>query len=249
MNGEPTQFEPELELEDPFLGDIIGGLFGETEAEYEDPFLGDILGGLFGETEAEYEDPFLGDILGGLFGETEAEYEEPFLGDILPGVGDILGGLMGEAEEMELLAEAATQAESEAEAEGFIGALVPLAAKFLPKLLPIAKNLLPKALSAARRVTPNLIKNVTRLGRKMRKHPRTRPLVRTLPTIVRNTVKTVGKAAAAGKPVTPAAAVKTMAHHAQRILRSPARRRACIVRTPRLAHRCRCKNHIHFTIS
>src|SRR5713226_5292977 len=91
-NGE---YELEEEQEDPFLGDILGGLTGESEEEMEE----------------ELEDPFLGDILGGLMGETEEEMEEeledPFLGDIVGAIPGILGGLFGGDGEMENLAESA----------------------------------------------------------------------------------------------------------------------------------------------
>ncbi len=218
---------------EPYLG----------EEELEDPFLGDILGGLFGETEEEYEDPFLGDILGGLIGETEEEEEsgDPFL-------GDILGGLLGEAGDMELLGEAAAEAETEEEADGFFGALIPLATSLLPKILPVAKKLLPKALGAAKKVAPQLIRGVSKIGSKLFKSPKTRPLVRTLPTIARNTVRSIAQQAVAGRPVTPVTAAKTLQAHARRVLKSPQRRRATAVRCRRMARRCADRGRMYVTI-
>ena len=77
---------------------------------------------------------------------------------------------------MEHLGHAAAEAETEEEAEAFIGALVPLAAR-----------LLPRAASAVMRVAPNLIRGAAGAARALRSNPATRPLVRTLPTVVRQT--------------------------------------------------------------
>ncbi len=225
-NGE---YEPEEELEDPFLGDILGE--AEEEEELEDPFLGDILGGLLGEAEEEQEE----------------ELEDPFLGDIvgaLPGIVSTIGGLFGGDGEMENLAEQALETENEDEAEAFIGALVPMATKLLPKLVPMAKKfipkLLPKVAKGVNRVVPNLIKNVAKIGNKLRKSPRHRGKVRTLPAIVKRTVKTVGKAVAAGKPVTPVQAGKILKAHARHVWKRPALTKKVAVHCHRVAHRCRC---------
>ena len=51
-----------------FLGDVVGGLLGESEEEYEEEAHDH-------ELEGE-EEGFLGDVVGGLLGESEEEYEE-----------------------------------------------------------------------------------------------------------------------------------------------------------------------------
>lgn len=212
MSPAYEDFSGEMEhLEDPFLGDILGSLTGEEEGEWED-----------------WEELYPGDVAG--IGES-GDFEDLFLGD-----GS--GGLLGEAGDMEYLAEAAAESESLAEADGFIGALVPLATSLLPSLLPMAKSMLPQVLGAARKVVPQLIRGATRIGRRLLRSPSTKPLVRTLPTIVRNTVKSVARQAASGTPVTPAQAMKTLGTHARRVLRSPQRRRGAVRHCRRMAHCC-----------
>ena len=113
---------------------------------------------------------------------------------------------------MEHLGHAAAETESEAEAEAFIGALVPLAAQLLPKVAPMVM-----------RNAPQLIRGVTRVARTLRRNPRTRPLVRTLPTVVRRTVADMARQANAGRPPTPRASVRTLARQTAQVLSSPRR--------------------------
>ena len=61
---EDEDYLQEGEDED-FLGDVVGGLLGESEEEYE---------AHDHELEGEEED-FLGDVVGGLLGESEDEFE------------------------------------------------------------------------------------------------------------------------------------------------------------------------------
>src|SRR5256714_9744241 len=75
---------------------------------------------------------------------------------------------------MEHFGHAAATARSEAEAEAFIGALIPLAARLLPRVAP-----------AIIRSSPALLRGVANVTRTLRANPATRPLVRTVPTIVR----------------------------------------------------------------
>jgi hypothetical protein len=113
---------------------------------------------------------------------------------------------------MEHLGHAAAEAESEEEAEAFIGALVPLAAR-----------LLPRAASTVMRVAPNLIRGAAGAARALRSNPATRPLVRTLPTVIRQTTANLARQAAQGRPVTPQAAVRTLARQTARVVGSPQR--------------------------
>jgi hypothetical protein len=114
---------------------------------------------------------------------------------------------------MEHLGHMAAQTESEAEAEAFLGALIPLAAKFiLPKLAPMLM-----------RSAPNLIRGVTQVARTLRANPATRQLVRTLPNVVQNTVNNIARQAAQGRNVTPQAAVRTLATQTARVISNPRR--------------------------
>jgi hypothetical protein len=113
---------------------------------------------------------------------------------------------------MEHLGHAAAEAESEAEAEAFIGALIPLAAR-----------LLPRAASAVMRVAPNLIRGAAGAARVLRSNPATRPLVRALPTVVRQTTASLARQASQGRPVTPQAAVRTLARQTAQVVGNPQR--------------------------
>jgi hypothetical protein len=127
---------------------------------------------------------------------------------------------------MEHLGHAAAETESEAEAEAFIGALVPLAAQVLPR-----------SASAIMRVAPQLIRGAVGVGRMLRRDPRTRPLVGTLPVIVRRTAADVARDAARGRPVTPQRAVRTLARQTARTLGDPSQRARAQQRAHRLDRR------------
>jgi hypothetical protein len=111
---------------------------------------------------------------------------------------------------MEHLGHAASETESEAEAEALIGALVPLAARLIPRVAP-----------AVMRAAPQLIRGVARITRTLRRNPATRPLVRAVPTIVRRTTTSLARRVARGQPVTPRVAVRTLAGQSARVLSSP----------------------------
>jgi hypothetical protein len=111
---------------------------------------------------------------------------------------------------MEHLGRAACQAKSEAEAEAFIGALVPMAAR-----------LIPQAGSAIMRAAPGLVKGLANVAQSLRSSPTTRPLVRTLPTVMERTAASLARQAASGQPVTPHSAVRTLARQTANIVGSP----------------------------
>lgn len=241
--------KPEEELEDPFLGDILGESEEEQEEELEDPFLGDILGGLLGEAEQEEEEeqedpflPFLAPLVAPLAGALPG-----ILAGALPG---LLGGLFGGDGEMENLAEQALETENEDEAEAFFGALVPTATKRLPRALlggcsarwgkAGCPKVLRRVMQDVNKVEPNLIKNVAKIGNKLFKSPKHRGKVRTLPAIVNAAVKTIGKTVATGKPVTPAHAGKILYGKAAQVWRRPALTKKLAARCHRVAHGCQC---------
>jgi len=111
---------------------------------------------------------------------------------------------------MEHMGHAAAEAESEAEAEAFISALVPLAAR----LAPHAGRLL-------RRAAPRLTAAATQAARALRANPSTRPLVRTMPSVLRRTAMSLAQQAAQGRPVSPATAVRTLARQTAQVVGSP----------------------------
>jgi hypothetical protein len=150
----------------------------------------------------------VGGALGGMLpqaeyeGEWEAEWEGE--GEVNPQLRAYSGALM------EHLGHAAAEAESEAEAEAFIGALIPLAAQVLPRVAPTVM-----------RAAPGLIRGLSGVTRTLRRNPGTRPLVRTLPAIVRRTTATIARQAGQGRPVTPQTAVRTLARQTAQVLGSP----------------------------
>jgi hypothetical protein len=189
--------------------------------------------------------------------EYEEELEqEGILGSIAQGLGSLLGG-MGEEEMetemeaspefeeeleweseanpirrvypdalMEHIAHIAAESESEAEAEAFIGALVPLAAQILPRIAP-----------QIMRAAPRLIRGISRVTRTLRRNPRTRQLVRALPSIMRRTVGNVARQTRAGRSVTPQAVVRTLGRQTRQVLTSPAACRQAVVRSRQLDRR------------
>jgi hypothetical protein len=145
-------------------------------------------------------------LLGGLLpqSEFEEEFEWEMEGELNP-IRRVYPDAL-----MEHLAHRATAAESEAEAEAFIGALVPLAARLLPRVAPTIM-----------RAAPGLIRGVAGVTRTLRRSPTTRPLVRTIPTIVRRTAANIAQQTARGQPVTPQTAVRTLARQTAQVLTSP----------------------------
>ena len=141
---------------------------------------------------------------------------------------------------MEHLAHESAEAQSEHEAAEHFLPLIPLvASKLLPlaaKAIPKVAKALPKITRAVNRVTPQLTRGVSRITRTLFRNPRTRPLVRTIPSIARRTVANIARQAATGRAVTPQAAVRTLARQARTVLRSP-RHRALAMRRSRVLDR------------
>jgi hypothetical protein len=223
------EFESELEgeLEGEFESEYEGEFESESEGEGEG-FLGDIgnlVGGLLGEGEGEFESELEGEF------EFESEFEGP------NPVNRVYPDAM-----MEHMGLAAMEAESEFEAaEHFLplipmvaSKLLPLAAKALPKL---AGKLLPKVARTITRATPRLTRGVAHITRTLHRNPRTRHLVRVIPSVARRTVDSIVKRAATGRPVTPATATRIL--HAQRrhVLGNPKIRRLALRRSRRMDHR------------
>ncbi|HYV40005.1 MAG TPA: hypothetical protein VE988_30245 [Gemmataceae bacterium] len=111
---------------------------------------------------------------------------------------------------MEHLGHAAKEAQTEAEAEAFIGALIPLAARLIPRVAP-----------AIMRAAPGLIRGAAGVVQAIRRNPATRPMVRMLPTILRRTAADIARQSRGGVAVPPAAAVRALGRQTATVLASP----------------------------
>jgi hypothetical protein len=145
---------------------------------------------------------------------------------------------------MEHLAHVAAEAESEQEAaEGFLPLIPLVASKLLPlaaKAIPAVAKALPKISNVVSRVTPQLTRGVSNITRGLFRNPRTRPLVRAVPSIARRTVTSIARQAAAGRPVTPQVAQRTLTQQTRSVLADPRQAVQVLRRSRRLdlqAHR------------
>jgi hypothetical protein len=204
------ELEDELaqELENE-LENEIGGLVRELEDELED------------EDFSEYEDELeLEDELGGLARELEDELEDEDFADHED--EDEFEALVRELEDeferededfanpprrvyadAELLAElafAAEDAETEEEAEAFLGALAPLVIRAAAPLV--------------KRYAPTLVRGAVSLGKKLWSSPTTRQLVRQVPRVLGRTVRDIGRRYAAGKPINAGVIARSLVGHA-----------------------------------
>jgi hypothetical protein len=108
----------------------------------------------------------------------------------------------------EMMAEVAAGAQSEAEAEAMIGAATVTALSARDR-------------AALRSLLPHLVRGVAVLTRVLRRRRITRPAVRTVPVIMRQTVRTLRQRAASGLPVTRRVAGQVMGQQTRRILSNP----------------------------
>jgi hypothetical protein len=236
------QGESEFETEDEaFLGGlakIAGSLLGGGDGEYEDEYeaegedeaffggLAKIAGSLLGGGDGEYEDEYEAEdedefefeaeaeneleAEGELEDEFEAEMEEEAEGFVNP-----IRRVYRDAELMAHFASMAAQTESEAEAEAFIGALVPIAAK-----------LIPRAAALVARNGPTLVRAATRVVRQLRRSSRTRRLVKALPVVLQRTAQSLADQAANGQPIDANTVIGTLGDMTGRVLRGNYGRRA-----------------------
>jgi len=197
------EFEDESEFED------------ENELEFEDEaFLGALggiargIGGLLGG-DAEYEDEFEDEYEFEFEVEAEAELEDEAEGEAEAFVNPVQR-IYRDAELMAHLSRQAASVEGEGEAEAFIGALIPLAAR-----------LIPRAATVVGRNAPALIRAATTITRRLRRRPDTRRLVQALPVVLQRTAQSLADQAASGRPVTEATATRTLVRTAGRVLGTP----------------------------
>jgi hypothetical protein len=216
LNRKYPEIQGEFELEDEFEDELETEHEAEEEGEFEaededEDFLGSIggigkaLGGLLGG-DGEYEVEFEFEVEAENEEEAEEEYEdEAFVNPVRR--------IYPDAELMAHLSTRAAQTSSEAEAEAFLGALVPIAAKLIPRAASVlAKN------------APALIRGTSALGRKLRRNPATRRYVTAMPVILQRTAQSLADQAASGRPMTTDAALTTMTRIARRMLRTPPER-------------------------
>ena len=174
----------------------VGGRIGGTQGRQLGGQAANVLGGML--PQSEFEDEF------------ESEFEMEYEGE-----GELYAGPGQSAQASSLMAHlghAAAEAESEDESEAFLGALIPLAARLVPQVAP-----------AIMRATPQLVRGISNVGRTLLNNPTTRPLIRTLPTVARNTAASLARQVAAGRPITPQTAVRTLARQTANVLGNPQR--------------------------
>ena len=229
------ELEDEYEAEDEaFLGgltSIAGSLLGEGEEEYEDEYedefededeaflggLASIAGSLLGEgegegeyeSEDEYEFEFEAEAEaeleaeGELEDEFEAEMEEEAEGFVNP-----VRRIYRDAELMAHFASQAAMTESESEAEAFIGALVPLAAKLIPRAAAIISH-----------NGPTLVKGAAKLARQFRRSPQGRRLVKAIPVVLQRTAQSLADQAANGQTIDADTVISTLGDMTGRVLK------------------------------
>jgi hypothetical protein len=210
------------------FGEGLGESFGEFEEE-GDAFFGKIFkslgrlvknlplkqlaqrgaqiaGGALGGPVGAMVGTGLGSLLGEeeLEGEYESEYEDgPLQEDRPEAFGlDSLSDSLAES-----LAAQAAESESESESSALLGG--------------VTIHIVTRAPVSVRRVAPVLVKSANRLGRYLRKRPRTRPLVKAIPKIQKTAVKMLANHAMQGGKVTPAIAAKAMAKATVKTLGTP----------------------------
>ena len=211
LNRNYPEIQGEFETEDEFEAELEEESEFEAEDEDED-FLGAIggigttLDGLLRGGNREYEAEFEFEAEAETEEEAEEEYEEEaFVNPVRR--------IYPDAELMAHLSARAAQTSSEAEAEAFFGALVPIASK-----------LIPRAAGVLARNGPALIRGTTALGRRLRRSPATRRFVMAMPVILQRTAQSLADQAASGRPITADVAVSTLARIAGRVLRTPPER-------------------------
>jgi hypothetical protein len=145
---------------------------------------------------------------------------------------------------MEHLAHQAVEAESEEEAgQAFLPLIGLAAAKLAPlalKAAPLIAKAVPKVMGLMPKLAPHLTRGVGNIAQTLFRNPATRPLLRSLPSIAQRTVGSIARQVAAGRPMTPQVAVRTLARQAGGLLRQPARVRTAVRRSQILdarAHR------------
>jgi hypothetical protein len=216
-----NEYEFEFEQADPMDGfspadGLMESTDGEFEFEFEDQFLGNIVGSI-------------GSLLGGLLGQGEGEFEYEYETGLH---GEATVPSSSEARQAAALMEAMVDQLAEAEGEGEVDQFLPILAGLAPLALKAAKVAAP----LAKKALPHLARGVMNIGRRIARSPRTRQLVRTLPTIARNTAAQVAQHYARTGQLNGQTVTRALAGQAARVLRQPAPRRIAVQRNRRIAN-------------
>jgi hypothetical protein len=187
----------------PIVGTAVGGPAGAA--------IGRIVGQALreGEFEEEYE-------LEGEFEEeyeVEGEFEEEAAGP--PTATQAVAARM---------AQVASRAQSEMEAEAMIGAAT-------------VATISPADRAALRRILPQLVRGTAILTRILRRRRVTRPAITAVPAIVNRTTQQLVQQASAGRPVTRQTAGRVMAQQTRRVLTNPRTCARAMQRTAAAARR------------
>lgn len=182
------------------LAPIAGKVVGGAFGGPAGAMIGGKLGGLVSQLESDGFDSF----------DDEADTEDEIQATTVPGL------TAGNAALAEEFAAEAADTEDEAEAQSLAGG--------------VTIHILSHAPMSVQRVSPILVRRSARLAHLLRRSPRTRPFLKTLPAINRNTVATLAKKAAKGKPITPRTAVRTMAKQTMRVIGNPQRAATALVK-------------------
>jgi len=137
--------------------------------------------------------------------EGELEFETEFEGE---GEMEGEGPVTQQEAEAEYMAAAASRAQTEAEAEAMIGAAA------VATISPADRRVL-------RRMLPQIVRGTAVLTRILRRRRLTRPAIRTVPSIVRRTARTLARRAATGRPATIRSAARVMANQTRRVIGTP----------------------------
>ena len=220
-----SEFEFEHEQGEAFLGGL-GKLFKKalpilkSVARVAAPIVGTAIGGPFGTAlggvassllkEQEFESESEGEFEFESESESESEVAHEIAAHELT-MHEALG---------EMMAEAAAQEASGGQAEGMVGAAV-------------VTVLSPRDRKALRKLLPHLVAGACVLARILRRRRETRPFVRTVPTIMRRTVRSLKRDAAAGKPITRRTAARAASRQVRRVLANPRAAHAAMSRNMR----------------
>jgi hypothetical protein len=253
------ELEDEFELEDEsedFLGeseDFLGDLLGESE---------DFIGDLLGEGEDESEE-FLGGFLKKALPvlKNVAKVAAPIVGTAIGGpiggkLGSMAAGALGEGEfEGEYEDEAEDESESEVASE--ISSHAHTQNEALAEMMAESASLAregeaeamagaalvtvisPRDRIALRRILPHLARGTAILTRILRRRRSTRAGVRTVPTILRRTVKSLKQQAGRGKKITRRRVARTAARQVRRVLGNPKAAATAILRNRKISRRYR----------
>lgn len=127
--------------------------------------------------------------------------------------------------QLEDLGYAAAAAQTEAEAEALVGAMVPLAAQLIPRVKPLMLE-----------SSPAMVAGLGKATKLLHRDPKTRPLLRTMPTILHHTAAVLNRDKINGRRPTPKRAVKVLADQAAKVIASPTETRRALQHAHEMHH-------------